>query len=170
MRYHISVKFLFSKIPLGNFLDILRMRNVKKRFGDKEILKGLQLSVPGHSIYGFVGKNGIQTVPKERRHRISAGRSGILFLYDSFRIPFLLRRNHRLFEAFAESFAENGINYREITVDAMTSWAQFYKYAHSAFVHYFCRSWYFTVSKKADIIKNGSKIFSSAAISCYSLI
>lgn len=127
MRYHISVKLLFSKIPLGNFLDILRMRNVKKSFGDKEILKGLQLSVPSHSIYGFVGKNSIRTVPRELRHRISAGRSGILFLYDSFRIPFLLRRNHRLFEALAESFAENGISYKEITVDAMTSWAQFYK-------------------------------------------
>ena len=37
---------------------ILEIRGLKKRFGDKEVLKGIDLSIPAGSIYGFVGKNG----------------------------------------------------------------------------------------------------------------
>lgn len=39
-------------------MDILHITNLCKRFGDKEVLKGLDLSVPEHSIFGFIGKNG----------------------------------------------------------------------------------------------------------------
>ena len=39
-------------------MDILTIKNVKKRFGEKEVLRGLDLTVPEHSIYGFVGRNG----------------------------------------------------------------------------------------------------------------
>lgn len=39
-------------------MDILQISNLKKRFGDKEVLKGLNLSVPEKSIYGFIGQNG----------------------------------------------------------------------------------------------------------------
>lgn len=39
-------------------MDMLRIENLKKRFGDKEVLKGLSLSVPEKSIFGFIGKNG----------------------------------------------------------------------------------------------------------------
>ena len=39
-------------------MDVLQITDLKKRFGDKEVLKGLNLSVPEHSIYGFIGKNG----------------------------------------------------------------------------------------------------------------
>lgn len=39
-------------------MDMLRITGLHKRFGDKEVLRGLNLSVPEHSIYGFVGKNG----------------------------------------------------------------------------------------------------------------
>ena len=39
-------------------MDILHITNLRKRFGDKEVLKGLELSVPEHSIFGFIGKNG----------------------------------------------------------------------------------------------------------------
>ena len=39
-------------------MEILQITNLKKRFGDKEVLKGLDLSVPEHSIFGFIGKNG----------------------------------------------------------------------------------------------------------------
>lgn len=39
-------------------MDMLRITNLHKRFGDKEVLRGLNLTVPEHSIYGFVGKNG----------------------------------------------------------------------------------------------------------------
>lgn len=39
-------------------MDMLRITNLKKRFGEKEVLKGLDLTVPEHSVFGFVGKNG----------------------------------------------------------------------------------------------------------------
>ena len=39
-------------------MDMLRITGLHKRFGDKEVLRGLDLSVPEHSIYGFIGKNG----------------------------------------------------------------------------------------------------------------
>ena len=37
---------------------MLEISNLYRRFGDKEVLKGLTLSVPEHSIFGFIGKNG----------------------------------------------------------------------------------------------------------------
>ena len=39
-------------------MDILQITSLQKRFGDKEVLKGLDLTVPEHSIFGFIGKNG----------------------------------------------------------------------------------------------------------------
>ncbi len=39
-------------------MDMLQISNVYKRFDDKEVLRGLNLSVSEHSIYGFIGKNG----------------------------------------------------------------------------------------------------------------
>lgn len=39
-------------------MDMLHITDLKKRFNDKEVLKGLELSVPEHSIFGFIGKNG----------------------------------------------------------------------------------------------------------------
>lgn len=39
-------------------MDMLSVTGLRKRFGDKEVLCGLDLSVPEHSIFGFVGKNG----------------------------------------------------------------------------------------------------------------
>lgn len=39
-------------------MDMLHIADLYKRFGDKEILKGLDLSVPEHCIFGFIGKNG----------------------------------------------------------------------------------------------------------------
>lgn len=39
-------------------MDMLRITNLYKSFGDKKVLRGLNLSVPEHSIYGFIGKNG----------------------------------------------------------------------------------------------------------------
>lgn len=38
-------------------MDMLHIRGLHKRFGDKEVLKGLNLSVPEHSVFGFIGKN-----------------------------------------------------------------------------------------------------------------
>ena len=39
-------------------MEMLRITDLHKRFGNKEVLRGLNLSVPEHSIYGFIGKNG----------------------------------------------------------------------------------------------------------------
>ena len=39
-------------------MDMLRIENLKKSFGDKEVLKGINLNVPEKSIFGFIGKNG----------------------------------------------------------------------------------------------------------------
>ena len=38
--------------------DMLSITGLRKSFGSKEVLKGLDLSVPEHSIFGFIGKNG----------------------------------------------------------------------------------------------------------------
>ena len=39
-------------------MELLQIRNVSKRFGKKQVLKDLSFSVPEHSIFGFIGKNG----------------------------------------------------------------------------------------------------------------
>ena len=39
-------------------MDMLRITGLCKRFGDKEVLKGLDLNVPAGSIFGFIGVNG----------------------------------------------------------------------------------------------------------------
>ncbi|MDL2296147.1 ABC transporter ATP-binding protein [Lachnospiraceae bacterium OttesenSCG-928-E19] len=39
-------------------MNMLHINGLGKRFGDKDVLKGLTLSVPKHSVFGFVGKNG----------------------------------------------------------------------------------------------------------------
>ncbi len=39
-------------------MDMLHISGLCKRFGEKEVLRGLELSVPEHSIFGFIGKNG----------------------------------------------------------------------------------------------------------------
>lgn len=39
-------------------MNALEIKGVSKRFGNKEVLKELDLSVPRNSIFGFVGKNG----------------------------------------------------------------------------------------------------------------
>ena len=39
-------------------MDMLKITGLQKRFGDKEVLRGLDLAVPEGSIFGFIGKNG----------------------------------------------------------------------------------------------------------------
>jgi ABC-2 type transport system ATP-binding protein len=39
-------------------LSVLEIKNLSKSFGDKEVLRGLSLSVPEHSVFGFIGRNG----------------------------------------------------------------------------------------------------------------
>lgn len=37
---------------------MLQITQLKKRFGEKEVLRGLDLSVPQNSVFGFIGQNG----------------------------------------------------------------------------------------------------------------
>ena len=39
-------------------MTMLRIADLHKGFGDKQVLKGLELTVPEGSIFGFIGKNG----------------------------------------------------------------------------------------------------------------
>lgn len=39
-------------------MDVLAIKGLKKSFGDKEVLRGVDLSIPDHSVFGFVGRNG----------------------------------------------------------------------------------------------------------------
>lgn len=39
-------------------MDMLQITGLTKRFGGKEVLRGVELSVPERSIFGFIGKNG----------------------------------------------------------------------------------------------------------------
>ncbi len=39
-------------------MNTLQISELSKSFGEKQVLKGICLSVPKHSIFGFVGKNG----------------------------------------------------------------------------------------------------------------
>ncbi len=39
-------------------MNMLNISNLKKSFGDKQVLKGINLSVPEHSVFGFIGQNG----------------------------------------------------------------------------------------------------------------
>lgn len=39
-------------------MDMLRITGLRKRFGDKTVLDGLDLTVPKNSIFGFIGQNG----------------------------------------------------------------------------------------------------------------
>ncbi len=39
-------------------MELLRITDLQKRFAEKEVLRGLNLSIPEHSIFGFVGRNG----------------------------------------------------------------------------------------------------------------
>ncbi len=39
-------------------MNVLEIQGLSKRFGDKTVLDGLNLTVPEHSIFGFIGRNG----------------------------------------------------------------------------------------------------------------
>ena len=39
-------------------MNILDIKDLHKRFGEKEVLRGINLEVLEHSIFGFIGANG----------------------------------------------------------------------------------------------------------------
>lgn len=39
-------------------MEMLQITNLQKHFGEKEVLKGLNLSVPEGAVFGFIGRNG----------------------------------------------------------------------------------------------------------------
>jgi len=41
-------------------MDMLTLSHVAKRFGEKQVLKDVTFSVPEHTVFGFVGKNGAE--------------------------------------------------------------------------------------------------------------
>lgn len=44
-------------------MDMLAIANLQKRFGDKSVLKGLDLSVPEHSVSGLLVKTELVRQP-----------------------------------------------------------------------------------------------------------
>ena len=44
-------------------MDMLRISGLRKRFGDKEVLRGLDLTVPENSIFGFIGQTARERPP-----------------------------------------------------------------------------------------------------------
>ena len=39
-------------------MDMLTLSHVSKSFGSRKVIRDLSLSVPEHSIFGFIGENG----------------------------------------------------------------------------------------------------------------
>jgi len=39
-------------------MNVLQIEGLYKSFGSKQVLKGMELAVPEHSVFGFIGKNG----------------------------------------------------------------------------------------------------------------
>ena len=37
---------------------MITIHNLYVKFGDKEVLKGLNLNIPKNSVFGFIGRNG----------------------------------------------------------------------------------------------------------------
>ena len=103
---------------------ILEINNLEKSFGDKKVLKGLNLKVPPKKVFGFVGKKRSRKdhhhedgtgsydsrqgrdLRKRRKselrkhryeplHRLPPGCSRVLLFYDSEGISLILRRDHK---------------------------------------------------------------------------
>lgn len=39
-------------------MNILEIKGLRKKFGAHQVLDGLDIEVPEHSVFGFLGKNG----------------------------------------------------------------------------------------------------------------
>ena len=39
-------------------MTILKVKNIEKKFGNQEVLKGVSFEVPENSVLGFIGQNG----------------------------------------------------------------------------------------------------------------
>lgn len=62
-------------------MDVLQIKNLTKRFGNKEVLCGLDLSVPEHSVFGFIGRNGAgKTTTMKAVHGLLRPDSGEIFV------------------------------------------------------------------------------------------
>ncbi len=48
----------------------LEIKELTKQFGEKKVLQGVNLDIPQHSIFGFVGENGAgkTTTMRENHH------------------------------------------------------------------------------------------------------
>lgn len=64
-------------------MDILTIKGLEKHFGDKKVLCGLDMSVPEHSVFGFVGKNGAgKTTTMKAVLRLLKTDGGEIFVAD----------------------------------------------------------------------------------------
>ena len=85
-------------------MDMLRITGLCKRFGDKEVLKGLDLTVPEGSIFGFIGVNGAgKTTAMKTVLGLLKADSGEIFVNEINTIPGSL--SFYLWEASGLSFA-----------------------------------------------------------------
>ena len=77
-------------------MEILKISHLTKRFGDKEVLRGIDLNVQAGSIFGFIGQNGAgKTNAYQSFHRLSSRCPLFLFIPDSDGIFAAVRRKHR---------------------------------------------------------------------------
>ncbi len=68
---------LFCLWTGGSVVTILTLQHVSKRFGSKQVLKDLNLTLPMGLIYGFVGENGAgKTTTMKLDFRLGARGSG----------------------------------------------------------------------------------------------
>ena len=57
-------------------MNVLSIRNLSKSFGQQQIIKNLNMSVPEGSVFGFIGQNGRKNYDNENGFGAFAARSG----------------------------------------------------------------------------------------------
>ena len=77
-------------------MAILEIKNLTKSFGEKEVLRGLSLSVPEHSIFGFIGRNGAGKTTTMRAVLGLLGADGGEIFVDGERVSFGNTKTNRL--------------------------------------------------------------------------
>ena len=69
-------------------MNAIEIRNLSKRFGSKQAVDGLNMTVPAGAIYGFIGENGSGKSTTEKLicgHLVPSG--GHIRLFDKDRLP-----------------------------------------------------------------------------------
>ena len=77
-------------------MAILEIKNLTKSFGEKEVLRGLSLSVPEHSVFGFIGRNGAGKTTTMKAVLGLLGADGGEIFVDGERVSFGNTKTNRL--------------------------------------------------------------------------